>query len=228
MQDLGFTALTIVMILIFVMIIYKYVHDAQDRKKTFIGFTIFLVIWVSYNQSLIHFGLILSTDMPPRIPILVFLPLFLIMAFSRNTVGIKAIIAHMPMALPIAIQAFRVIVELLIFESYKNGILPERVTFSGYNFDIIIGALALPAAYLTYKASNKRRSLIVWNVFGLSILVVTVSSFVYSFYFASENQIDLNFIQYPLVFLPTVLLPFAIFFHVISLSQLKGIEQKVI
>jgi hypothetical protein len=228
MQNIGFTLLSFLMIVVFSLIIFTYVEDQKTKNQTFAGFILFLLLWIGYNQLLIKTGLILSTDFPPRIPLLVFLPLLLSIVLVKKTKGLKWIIKTMPIYVPIAIQSFRVVVELLIFESYKNGVLPERVTFSGYNFDIIVGALALPAAYLVYKASNKRRSLIIWNVFGLSILMVTVSSFVYSFYFASENQIDLNFIQYPLAFLPTVLLPFAIFFHVISLSQVKGIEQKVI
>lgn len=228
MQNIGFTLLSFLMIVGFSLIIFTYVEDQKTKKQTFAGFILFLLLWIGYNQLLIKTGLILSTDFPPRIPFLVFFPLLLSIVLVKKTKGLKWIIKTTPIYVPIAIQSFRVVVELLIFESYKNGVLPERVTFSGYNYDIIVGALALPAAYLVYKASNKRRSLIIWNVFGLSILMVTVSSFVYSFYFASENQIDLNFIQYPLAFLPTVLLPFAIFCHVISLSQVKGIEQKVI
>jgi len=213
------------MIAAFSFIIFKYVTEIKVRKVTLFGFFTFLVIWISYNQLLIMSGLILSIDFPPRIPIFVFFPLILIIAIVSNTKGLKSIVKNMPVFVPIGIQSFRVIVELLIFESYKNGILPEHVTFSGYNFDIIVGLLAIPAAYLVYKTAIKRRAIIIWNVFGLSVLTVTLSSFIYSFYLATENTIDLNFIQYPIAFLPTVLLPFAIFFHVISLSQVSGLTE---
>lgn len=179
--------------------------------------------WIAYLFMLHQNGALRNFELPPRIPLLVVFPAVFLIILVVNRPFMKQALATTPMYIPIALQSFRVFVELLIFATYKKGIFPQRATFEGLNFDILVGISALFIGVAVAKGVLKNTGILVWHFISLSILSVTVYSFISTYYFgdfgASANR--LLFVEFPYLLLASVLLPTAIFLHVFSIKQLR-------
>jgi len=55
-----------------------------------------------------------------------------------------------------------------------TGIMPEQMTFTGDNFDILTGLTALPVAWLAASGWAPRWLVVGWNLMGSVLLVVIV------------------------------------------------------
>ena len=142
--------------------------------------------------------------------------------FSKRAVKLLQVIPHSWL---VNIQSFRIIVELLLWWMYIEFLLPERMTFEGFNFDIIAGLTAPFAAYLFFKkgAINKTAG-IIWNLAGLALLINIVSIAILSLptpfqVFTGEPSSAVVSI-FPYVLLPGVLVPLAYSMHFLSIRKL--------
>ncbi|MEM1137255.1 MAG: hypothetical protein AAGI07_15560, partial [Bacteroidota bacterium] len=122
---------------------------------------------------------------------------------------------------PIALQSFRIFVELLIYATYLKGIFPQRATFEGLNFDILVGISAIFMSIGISKSLVKKRGVLIWNVAAMCILLLTVYSFIYTYYFTNfvDSGMGYKFVEFPYILLGSVLLPIAIFLHIFSIKQ---------
>lgn len=135
----------------------------------------------------------------------------------------KSAFTNNPPYLPIALQSFRIFVELLIYATYLKGIFPQRATFEGLNFDILVGISALFVSAAAYKGIIKNRAMLIWNLVSLCILFVTVYSFISTYYFTdfASSGSAYQFVEMPYLLLASVLLPVAIFLYAFSIKQLQ-------
>jgi len=101
---------------------------------------------------------------------------------------------------------------------YERGIMPQQMTYSGRNFDIVSGATAAIVAVLVANGYAGRRLVAIWNLLGLALLlniiVVAVLSVPVFAYFGPDR---LNtFVTYtPFVWLPAVMVSAALAGHLI-------------
>src|SRR5262245_10992033 len=98
--------------------------------------------------------------------------LSLILAFAG--VGTR-IAQYMPLWAIVAIQSFRLPLELAMHALSERGIMPIQMTYTGRNFDIVTGTTAILVAILVKTGYGGHRLVMVWNVLGLSLLVNVVS-----------------------------------------------------
>ena len=67
--------------------------------------------------------------------------------------------------LPVFLQSFRIIVELLIYGAFLEGVFPQRATFEGLNFDILVGISAPVIGWLILKKRiGFKKGLLIWNI----------------------------------------------------------------
>ena len=52
------------------------------------------------------------------------------------------------------------------------GIMPDVMTYTGYNFDIVTGATAVPLALYAWRRPVPRWLIVLWNVTGQILLFV--------------------------------------------------------
>jgi len=137
------------------------------------------------------------------------------LVFSR--VG-RHLAAWAPLWALVAVQSFRLPLELAMHSMYERGIMPVEMTYTGRNFDIVTGATALVVAALVVMGIGGRRLVAAWNLLGLALLlnvviVAILATPVFS-YFGSEH---LNtFVTYvPFVWLPAVMVSAALAGHLI-------------
>ena len=99
------------------------------------------------------------------------------------------------------------------------------MTFEGRNFDILAGISAPFIAYFAFKENEiKQKLLLIWNIIGLGLLLnIVVNAFLSApsplqlFAFDQPNIAILNF---PISFLPTVMVPIVLFGHLVSIRRL--------
>lgn len=136
---------------------------------------------------------------------------------------LDSILKHTPPKWFLNIQFFRFFVEILLWFLFLAETLPQRMTFEGYNFDIIAGVTGPIFAYWCFANQRQKQQLaIIWNILGLLFLINIVSIALMTMptplqVFQEDNTIIGTF---PMPLLPTILVPIAYYMHVFSLRQL--------
>jgi hypothetical protein len=139
----------------------------------------------------------------------------------------RAWLRGLPLFALTAVHALRLPVELVLHDAYRAGLVPQDMTYSGFNFDILSGITAL-LLLLRMRSGRPPGTvvLVAWNVVCLGLLFVVVGTAVLSIPSSVQR---LNFeapnllvTGTPWVLLPAVLVPAVLFAHVAALVQLLG------
>jgi hypothetical protein len=152
------------------------------------------------------------------------------LAVSR-TATMRQLLARTPLAWPIAAQAFRVGVELILYALHLAGRAPVQVTFAGRNLDILVGLTAPVVAWLLLRGRAPAWAVAVWNVVSVGVLINTIGTVASSF--PGPTHLDWPGTPFtapatwPMVWLPAFLVPLALSLHVFSLRQQLGLAPRV-
>lgn len=123
-------------------------------------------IWLGILSALVASGRLTSLPLKglPFFfgPILVFC-----VGFALSPVGGR-LAAALPLAALVGFQAFRLPLELVLHAWFRQGVIPESMTWSGLNWDILSGIAALICAPL---ASRHRWAARLANVIGFALLL---------------------------------------------------------
>ena len=216
MVALSFVLLSILAVSMLLSLFRKYAFG-----KAFQAIGLGFSIWLGYLTILTQIGALQDFGFPPRVPLLIVLPAIIVILVVVNRPAMKLAFDSTPLHLPIALQSFRILVELLIFATYQKGIFPQRATFEGLNFDILVGITAVPFSIFVAKKWIRKKGIVVWNLVSICILTVTAYSFISSYYFPEFTGTwdTFQFVEFPYLLLASVLLPIAIFLHAFSLKQ---------
>jgi hypothetical protein len=164
-------------------------------------------------------------SMPPKVLLALAVPLvtMLVLAFHRS---FGDLLDSIPMKALIYCQAFRVVVELVLWLNYQAGVCPRQMTFEGWNYDIVAGVTAPLAAYIAFGGGRRNKILaIAWNLAGMAllanILVIAILSAPQLGILTPPNHM----VSYwPMIWLPGFLAPFAMMLHLFSLRQLMRMK----
>ena len=181
--------------------------------------TLLILAWMAFAAGLALSGWLADiSHLPPRMLRLAFAGFVLTLApgLSRYVLALAA----QPVGWLVGAQAFRILVEVLLHGAYTAGLAPVHLTWSGRNFDIVTGVTALALAPCAGRLS--RRALAAWNAMGLAFLIWVVGVAVLSFPtpFQRLTPDNLWIVQFPYVWLPTVLVPAAILGHIALFRKL--------
>ena len=72
----------------------------------------------------------------------------------------------------VAFQAFRAPLEFTLYALHREGLVPAQLTFTGRNFDVLVGLTAPLVAWLAATGRASPRLLKVWNALGVLLLGV--------------------------------------------------------
>ena len=193
--------------------------------------TIFIAMWLIYLSILSTTEVLGNFTMPPRVPLLVIFPLLAVMIFTLFKKTTSTFLSITSVSWLIYIQGFRIIVELIIWGAYREGIVPLETTLEGYNFDIIIGLTAVPLAYYAKNDKVSPLVLMIWNIAGILILGNTVRFFLSSVYFPellgqTSTMVTSDFVKLPYLLIPGMFMPLAVYIHALSIKQLLNLQNK--
>ncbi|HWJ90451.1 MAG TPA: hypothetical protein VNR87_05030, partial [Flavisolibacter sp.] len=205
---------SLICVVIFLLVLRKAGYRTgwtTDRQNSFFARAVIIAaLWMIVISTLALAGVFRNfSKLPPRpvLMIIIAVVLLLVLSFSKS---VTAILQVMPPHWLVLAQSFRIGVEILLYLSFTKKLIPVQMTFEGYNFDIISGLLALPAAWI--MATNARASKvtgIAYNIIGLlllvNVLVIAVLSMPTSLR-RFTNEPSLNIVgEFPFILLPGVL-----------------------
>jgi hypothetical protein len=190
---------------------------AQTRRAWIITAAV-AGVWMAMTWIAGASGVLRAWDRrPPPFALLVVGVFVVSFVLAFGKVG-RQLAAYAPLWALVAVQSFRLPLELAMHEMSTRGIMPEQMTYTGRNFDIVTGATAIVVAVLVAKGYAGRGLVAAWNLLGfallVNVLVVAILSTPVFSYFGSDH---LNtFVTYvPFVWLPAVMVTAALTGHLV-------------
>ncbi|HHG84981.1 MAG TPA: hypothetical protein ENJ82_09565 [Bacteroidetes bacterium] len=164
--------------------------------------------------------------LPPRVmlPVLTCFIFIFILAISKK---FGNLLMEFPAAWLIAPQAFRIVVEIVLWQLHKNGNAPVQMSFEGLNFDILAGISAPIIAYMAFGNGRKNYTLaLVWNVISMALLINILTIAILSMPLIGAFDEPNTFVAYfPYILLPGFVAPYAMMLHVMSIKQLLKLRK---
>ena len=187
-----------------------------------------LIAWLALTAWLATSGVLLQFDaLPPRI-VLVLVPAIAAVLVIGTAPKFSRFLLAVPLAWIIALQTFRLPLELVLWQLHKAGVISPLMTFEGRNFDIVIGATAPVIAWLYATGKLPLRLVGWWNVLGLVLLTNVVLHGLLSAptpFQQIDAQPPTSFVaRFPYVWLVALLVPLALFSHILAL-RILGVEK---
>lgn len=187
--------------------------------------------WIFFTASASLSGFYAdSSSIPPRVflfgafPALLTIIVYFIF-FRRNFIEL------LPLKILTLLSIVRIPVEFVIFWLYQNGQMPQVMTFTGQNFDILSGIAAPIIVLLAFRKNQINRPLlIIWNIAGIILLANIVTTAVLAipspFQQIAFDQPNRAVFFFPFIWLPAIIVPIVLFSHLASLWQLIFVKSK--
>jgi hypothetical protein len=164
--------------------------------------------------------------LPPSMAVLVVL--IAVIAFRLSLGGVGGRLSReVPLSILVGVQGFRLPLELAMHRMFERGIMPEQMSYSGRNFDIVTGISALIVAALVASGRGGKLLVAIWNVAGLALLVNVVGVGLLStpiFAFFGQDHLNIWIAYQPFIWLPAVLVLGALTGHLIIFRALSRIQ----
>ncbi len=196
-----------------------------DRKTTMKVFLV-MFFWLSFLKIISGMNFIHDyQSMPPRIFIapLGCIIAIIALAFSKQ---FSEFLKKVPLHWLIYIQAFRIVMELILFGLAEKGVIHQRMTFEGMNFDILAGISAIAIGFLIKRNNISKTGLIIWNIVCIGLLINIVSiaalSTPYPFSIFKDEPVNTVIFYYPFIWLPGFVAPYALAMHVFTIKKVLG------
>lgn len=183
--------------------------------------------WLALTATLAGRGFFADFySLPPHMLLAIGPPLLVLLALSFAG-RLDALLAALPRSWPVGAQAFRIVVELVLWRLAVAGVAPEIMTFTGRNVDILVGLSAPVVAYFCFvRRAWPERVAVWWNVAGIVVLlnvVVHAQLSAPTRFRVFETEPPTTFIgDLPYIWLPAFLVPLAWALHAVSLRQLRA------
>jgi hypothetical protein len=215
-------------------IVLKTYPETSRQKQMIRNTGIILTVWLVYIAGLSLTGIFTIVTLPPRIPLLLVFPAFLFISWFFISGRFRIIIEATPLHWIILLQSFRIIVELLIYWCYNEGILPKEATFRGNNFDIIFGLTApLVAWSVRFNKKGSNINYLIWNFCGLLSLAIVVFTLISTAYFPAlwgrpQSILNDGFGKFPFTYIAGFLMPLAVFLHLFAIIKIRRLIKPIL
>ncbi len=205
---------------------FKKIRIKENKRKqllTFIGLGFFfwlaILAILSFLDFFQHFD-----SLPPRL-FIAFLPPLVLLVFLLFSRFFTLILKIIPKSWLIYVQSFRILVEGMLWLGFLGGFVPSQMTFYWLNQDIIVGLTALLGGHLFFREGwYLRFEAIIWNIFGILLLfnffAIALLSTPSPFRVFLNEPANTFVANFPFIWIPGFIVPFAFAMHVFSLKQL--------
>lgn len=195
------------------------------RRTAVIGTLGIAAAWMALTWLAAASGVLLDFDAtPPPFALLLLATVGLALTITFTPYGTRLVFG-LPVWTLIAMQGFRLPLELAMHGMYERGIMPVQMSFSGRNFDIVTGMTALVVAWLVATGRAGRRVALAWNILGLALLINIVGVAILStprFEFFGPDRLNVWVMYPPFVWLPAVMVLAAFAGHLLIFRALSG------
>jgi hypothetical protein len=137
----------------------------RTKPQATLKVTLGLAGWLALLSFIVSSGA-LEAHLVPRVPLLFLVMNVAAVLFALSPVGSS--LATLPLAALVGFQAFRLPLELVLHSWAQQGTIPGTMTWTGKNFDVVTGVVALLVAL--FGARSRK---LVWlaNIVGLVLLL---------------------------------------------------------
>lgn len=199
------------------------IHSTSKNK--YLPFFILIVIWAAFSIMAVK-GVFLDTikNTPPAFMPAVLVILLLAAYFALYYKPLQELKKEKTKYV-VAIQTFRLPLELIFVWLLSLDLLPIQMTIEGRNPDMLIGITAPLIAYFGYhKKLLPKWVLIGWNIAGLillfNIVTIAILSAPTNFQVFTNLPHNTMVLMFPYTFIPLFLVPLALFGHLFALKRL--------
>ncbi len=198
---------------------------APAEPRRFAAPLIALVAWMMAAVGLAVSGVyIRGTAGLPTIQFGILIPIVLGVAAYLTSPGARAFVRGLPQGWLVGVQVYRVIGGIFLI-LWSTGQLPAVFALPAGAGDIAVGLAAPLVAWAASKRGG-RAAVILWNILGLADLVVALTmGFLTSpskFQMFAFDAPNVMVGQFPLILIPTFLVPLSILLHLASLAGKKA------
>lgn len=165
----AFVALTLALVTAELWLLRRAAPADQKQRWTTRGVGV-AAAWLALHAGLALSGVLEGNRMPP--PVMFFLLPTLLVGVALAFSSVGRALAALPLGLLVALQAFRLPLEMILHGLYDSGQLPVQMTWSGWNFDVVTGASAAVLGIVALKRPLPRTLVWAWNTMGMALLLI--------------------------------------------------------
>jgi len=181
-----------------------------------------VALWLAAQAAAALSGVLGRFELRPP-PIVIWFASMIVMTLALAWSGFGRRFADkLPFVALIGFQAFRLPLELVMHRAAIAGLMPNVMSFTGYNFDIVTGATALPLALYAWRRPLPRWLIALWNVTG-QLLLIAIAAIAFAatpvFRAFGDDQLNVWVTQFPYVWI-AVMVAAALFGHVVTLRKM--------
>jgi len=181
-------------------------------------------VWMALTWAAAEAGILRDWDRdPPPFAFLVLGIVLLSAVIAFSGLG-RRLAMFVPLWALVAVQGFRLPLELAMHAMFERGIMPREMSYSGRNFDILTGVTAVIVAALVATGRGGRRLVAAWNVAGLVLLVNIVILAILAtprFQYFGADRLNVWVTYPPFVWLPAVMVLAALAGHLVVFRALR-------
>ena len=209
------------------LILFYYAIRKSEAVASRANSILFIMILWLVIQTVLTLNDFYNTDtqlLPPKFVLLIIPPLLLILFLFLTKRGLR-FIDVLPLVPLTWLHIVRIPVEIVLYWLSIHQAVPELMTFTGRNFDILAGLTAPLIAYLgLQKQQMSRRTILIWNFIALALLINIVVNAALSAPFRFQqfafDQPNIAVLNFPFTWLPGFIVPVVLFAHLVSIRQL--------
>lgn len=202
-------------------IIFFYYANNKPNKLL-----ILFLVWCVFQSILAYSGFYQDTKaIPPRF-ILVLLPSTLLLIWGLLPKQRTWMLENRNIRISTFLHTIRIPMEFVLLFLFIHKMIPQLMTFEGRNFDIVAGITALIIGYLYAKGKVNQKQMIIWNVFGLCLILFILVNGLLSaelpFQQFGFEQPNLALNYFPFVLLAAIVVPIVIYTHITDIIKLRA------
>lgn len=186
-----------------------------------------IFLWIAAQSVLSISGFYVERPdaLPLRLIVFGVLPPLILFLSLGTTSGGRRFLDALPIRNLIWIHVLRIPVELVLYALFLQGAVPEIMTFTGRNLDILAGLTAPFVAVWGWRGTTPRRwILLFWNLVALALLLNIIYLAVFSTPFPLQqfafDQPNIAVLYFPFSLLPAFIVPVVLFCHLVTLRKL--------
>lgn len=203
--------------------IYYGVRNVAKKQASYL--LLGCLLWLSLLVILAQNSFFLELNaVPPRF-LMAVLPPFLLISVTLLRIKGRQFIDALSLRDLTWVHTIRIGVELLLFQLFVVGQIPEAMTFEGRNWDILAGLTSPIMVFMVFQQKKwSPKVLLLWNIISLGLLINIVTTAVLSaplsFQQLGFEQPNVGVLKPTFIWLPGFVVPVVLFSHLAAIRRL--------
>lgn len=206
-------------------LVFNILKSSIQTKEHAIKICLFFVPWLIYQAIITIKGVYANSlnSFPPKITVMGILPVMVLIITLFIIPKTRKVIELFSLESLAYLNLVRIPVEIALYWLFLQKAVPEIMTFSGRNFDILAG-ISAPIMVYFYKKGINKKVFLAWHLFCLFLLGNIVFTAIFSaispFQKFGFEQPNIAIVNFPFSWLATFIVPMVLFGHLASIRIL--------